>query len=164
MLKLSDDELEQALKTANSYAARFSISSLGFEDYASSAIEKLLIQESKPQNITAWLKFVIRNMMIDRARKINARGDTLRGLEIDEIQQMVSGNSSSLSSKVVDTELLISTLATLPLKTQQLLILDAAGFTTAEIAKELSYASAKVVATRLKQVRTQLRKNIELLS
>jgi DNA-directed RNA polymerase specialized sigma24 family protein len=48
----------------------------------------------------------------------------------------------------------------LPDKEQQLLVLDAAGFTTAEIAEELGYAGAKVVATRIKQVRNKVKAKI----
>jgi DNA-directed RNA polymerase specialized sigma24 family protein len=39
--------------------------------------------------------------------------------------------------------------------------LDAAGFKTKEIAQELGYANAKVVATRLNQVRLKLKEQLD---
>ncbi len=47
---------------------------LGAEDYAASAIEKLLEQKERPANIEAWLRLTINNQYIDRFRKIQARG------------------------------------------------------------------------------------------
>ena len=47
---------------------------LGAEDYAASAIEKLLEQKERPANVEAWLRQTIKNQYIDRFRKIAARG------------------------------------------------------------------------------------------
>ena len=69
-MKLTDEELKEALSVANNYAMNWTHTSLGHEDYAATAIEKLLQQSEKPENISAWIKLVIRNMMIDRNRKL----------------------------------------------------------------------------------------------
>jgi DNA-directed RNA polymerase specialized sigma24 family protein len=47
---------------------------LGAEDYAVSAIEKLISQPKKPENVEAWIRKTINNQYIDRFRKIQARG------------------------------------------------------------------------------------------
>jgi DNA-directed RNA polymerase specialized sigma24 family protein len=65
-----------------------------------------------------------------------------------------------MSSLIAIKDQVADVLDQLPEKEQQLLVLDAAGFTTEEIARELGYASAKVVATRIKQVRTKLKDKI----
>jgi DNA-directed RNA polymerase specialized sigma24 family protein len=65
-----------------------------------------------------------------------------------------------MSSLIAIKDQVADVLDQLPEREQQLLVLDAAGFTTEEIARELGYASAKVVATRIKQVRTKLKDKI----
>ena len=157
-MEFTDEELKLALDVANKYAMNWTHTSLGHEDYAATAIEKLLQQSEKPENIPAWIKLVIRNMMIDRNRKLKARKPSLRDLDPEEIQAMAVGrNNRSMSSLIAIKEQVADILDQLPEKEQQLLVLDAAGFTTNEIARELSYASAKVVATRIKQVRSKVK-------
>lgn len=161
-MKFTDEELQEALEVANKYAMNWMHTSLGHEDYAASAIEKLLQQKKRPENIPAWIKLVIRNMMIDRDRKLKRRGQSLRDLEPEEIQIMAVGrNNRTFSSLFAQKELVLSLLEQLPQKEQQLLILDAAGYSTNEIAIELEYANAKVAATRLKQVRLKLKERLD---
>jgi RNA polymerase sigma factor (sigma-70 family) len=160
-MKFTDEELKRALTVANKFAMKWTHTSLGAEDYASTAIEKLLIQKQKPENIEAWLKMVITNMMIDRHKKLKARKPSLRDLSPEEIQAIAVGrNDRTMSSLVAINDQVADILDQLPDKEQQLLVLDAAGFTTKEIADELDYASAKVVATRIKQVRNKVKKNL----
>ena len=160
-MKLSDDEAKWAMKVALDQSKRFGPSSLGYEDYAASAVEKLLMQEQPPPNIEAWIRLVVTNMMYDRNKKIRARKPSLRGLEPDQLDAMLLGQrKASLSTEVVNQALLTDLLEDLSEKDQRLLILDAAGFKTKEIAEELGYANAKVVATRLKQVRLKLKERI----
>ena len=100
-------------------------------------------------------------MMIDRDRKLKRRGQSLRDLDSEVIQKMAVGrNDRTMSSLVANRDLVAHLLEGLPLKEQQLLILDAAGYSTADIAEELEYANAKVVATRLKQVRAKLKDDL----
>jgi len=140
---------------------RFGITSLGYEDYAASAVEKLLMQEQAPANIEAWIRLVITNMMYDRNKKIKARKPSLRGLEPDQLDAMLVGQrKTSLSTQVVNQELLADLLEDLSEKDQRLLILDAAGMKSKEIAEELGFANAKVVATRIQQVRKKLKEQV----
>jgi RNA polymerase sigma factor (sigma-70 family) len=160
-MKFTDEELKRALTVANKFAMKWTHISLGAEDYAATAIEKLLNQKEKPENIEAWLKMVITNMMIDRHKKLKARKPSLRDLSPEEIQAMAVGrNDRSLTSLLAIKDQVADILDALPDKEQQLLVLDAAGFTTKEIAEELGYASAKVVATRIKQVRKKILESI----
>lgn len=140
---------------------RFGATSLGYEDYAATAVEKLLMQEQAPANIEAWIRLVVTNMMFDRNKKIKARKPSLRGLEPEQLDAMLTGQRNiSLSSKIANEDLVANLLEDLNEKDQRLLILDAAGFKTSEIADELGYANAKVAATRLKQVRNRLKEEI----
>lgn len=161
-MKLSDDEAKWAMKVALDQSKRFGPSSLGYEDYAASAVEKLLIQEEPPPNIEAWIRLVVTNMMYDRDKKIRARKPSLRGLEPDQLDAMLLGQrKASLSTEVVNQALLADLLEDLSEKDQRLLILDAAGMKSKEIAEELGFANAKVVATRIQQVRRKIRKALE---
>lgn len=158
---MTDDELQKALTTANKFAQKWTQTSLGFEDYAATAIEKLLMQKQKPENIEAWLKMVITNMMIDRHKKIKARKPSLRDLSPEEIQAIAVGrNDPTMASLIAINDYVAEILDGLPDKEQQLLILDAAGFSTKEMAEELGYAGAKVVATRIKQVRNKVKASL----
>ena len=161
-MKLSDDEAKWAMKVALDQSKRFGPTSLGYEDYAASAVEKLLIQEEPPPNIEAWIRLVVTNMMYDRSKKIRARKPSLRGLEPDQLDAMLLGQrKASLSTEVVNQALLTDLLEDLSEKDQRLLILDAAGMKSKEIAEELGFANAKVVATRIQQVRRKIRKALE---
>ena len=149
------------MKVALDQSKRFGPSSLGYEDYAASAVEKLLIQEEPPPNIEAWIRLVVTNMMYDRSKKIRARKPSLRGLEPDQLDAMLLGQrKASLSTEVVNQALLTDLLEDLSEKDQRLLILDAAGMKSKEIAEELGFANAKVVATRIQQVRKKLKKEV----
>ena len=160
-MKLSDDEAKWAMKVALDQSKRFGPSSLGYEDYAASAVEKLLIQEEPPPNIEAWIRLVVTNMMYDRSKKVRARKPSLRGLEPDQLDAMLLGQrKASLSTEVVNQALLTDLLEDLSEKDQRLLILDAAGLKSKEIAEELGFANAKVVATRIQQVRKKLKKEV----
>ena len=149
------------MKVALDQSMRFGATSLGYEDYAATAVEKLLMQEQAPANIEAWIRLVVTNMMFDRNKKIKARKPSLRGLEPEQLDAMLTGQRNiSLSSKIANEDLVANLLEDLNEKDQRLLILDAAGFKTSEIADELGYANAKVAATRLKQVRNRLKEEI----
>jgi DNA-directed RNA polymerase specialized sigma24 family protein len=160
-VKLSEEEAKWAMKIALDQSMRFGATSLGYEDYAATAVEKLLLQEQAPANIEAWIRLVVTNMMFDRNKKIKARKPSLRGLEPEQLDAMLTGQRKiSFSSKIANEDLVANLLEDLNEKDQRLLILDAAGFKTSEIADELGYANAKVVATRLKQVRNRLKEEI----
>jgi RNA polymerase sigma factor (sigma-70 family) len=163
-MKLSDDEFKRLWSICLMHAGKFGQTSLGVDDYVSSAFEKLLqMDEQKVPNPEAWLKLVITNMLINRANKLKHRPPTMRGLEPEQLEAIAIGpNKRSMSSQIIDAEVVGQILDGLSAKQKEMLVLDAAGFTTAEIAEELGYASAKVVATRIKQIRQEIKKSIDL--
>jgi DNA-directed RNA polymerase specialized sigma24 family protein len=160
-MKLSDQQAKRAMEIAFDQTRRFGPTTLGNEDYAMTAVEQLLLQEKEPPNIEAWIRLVVTNMMIDRSRKLKARKPSMRGLEPEVLDSMLNGSRiRSISSLIANQDLVADLLDQLNEKDQRLLILDAAGFATKEIAEELGYANAKVVATRMKQIRNKLKSQI----
>ena len=158
----TDEELKQALLIATKYARTWEQTSLGNEDYAATAMEKLIVLKEKPANLEAWIKLVIKNMMIDRHRKISKRPATLREMSPEEIQAIAIGrNDPSLTSLVGNQDVVAKLLEKLDPKYQQLLILDAAGYPSREIAEELGYKNARVVATLIKKLRNELKEQLK---
>ena len=162
-MNLSDQEFKRLWGITTAYALRFGHTSLGLEDYVATAFEKLLkMDEAKVPNPEAWLKLVITNMMINRAKKLKHRPPTMRGLDAEEIEAIGLGvDKRSFTSQIADADLVAQILDRLGEKQRQMLILDAAGYSTAEIADELGYANARTVATRIKQVREEIKKSLE---
>jgi DNA-directed RNA polymerase specialized sigma24 family protein len=138
--------------------------SLGPEDYASQAIEKLLQQDQRPANIEGWLALTINRQYIDRFKKIQARGGA-SNRELSDEQwefEMISHAVGSPSGLVRIKESVDEVLSTLTPKEKEILILSTAGFDNHEIALHLGFATNKIVATRLgqitKKVKTQVHK------
>jgi RNA polymerase sigma factor (sigma-70 family) len=160
-MKLTNEQARWALNIALNQTKKFGPTSLGHEDYAMSAVEKLIEQKEEPPNLEAWLRLVVTNIMLDRSKKLRARKPSLRGLDPEVLDSMLNGvRKTSMSSQIANQSLLVDLLEELNEKDQRILILDAAGFKTKEIAEELGYANAKVAATRLKQVRNKLKLQI----
>jgi RNA polymerase sigma factor (sigma-70 family) len=139
------------------------VTSLGAEDYAATAVEKLLMQETKPANVEAWLARVIKNQYIDRFRKIQARGGpSQRELTDHEWEiEMLAHATGSPSLLIYQQEEIEEVLAVLNDREKEILILAAAGYDNEAIAIHLDYASNKVVATRLKQISTKVKRAVE---
>jgi DNA-directed RNA polymerase specialized sigma24 family protein len=137
--------------------------SLGPEDYASQAIEKLLQQENRPANIEGWLALTINRQYIDRFKKIQARGGgSNRDLTDEQWEmEMVSHAVRSPSLMIQRREQVEEVLAVLNQKEKEILILSAAGYGNHEIATYLNYRTNKIVATRLAQIADKVRKSVE---
>lgn len=156
---LSADEWQEIIRTANKVAKKANnYVSLGYEDYAATAVEKLLQEKERPRSIEAWLRTVIRRQMIDRTRKIEARGgSSLRDLPVEEIEkQMLSSIQPSLGSMYANKEAVEELFSRLTLQDQKLLSLYALGFDNHTIASEMNYKNNKVVATKLGQIKKKL--------
>jgi DNA-directed RNA polymerase specialized sigma24 family protein len=140
--------------------------SLGPEDYASQAIEKLLQQENRPANIEGWLALTINRQYIDRFKKIQARGGgSNRDLTDEQWEiEMVSHAVRSPSSMIQRREQVEEVLSVLNQKEKEILILSAAGYDNHDIGMHLGYGSNKIVATRIKQIENKVRTSIEKLS
>ena len=140
--------------------ARRENTSLGPSEYASQAIEKLLLQEKRPQNIEAWLSTTIKNLYIDRFRHMNAFGG-IRKANLDDEGwefEMVKFAIRSPSLMVGQRDQIKRILELLTIKECELLAMAAADYDNHAIAAELGYASNKVVATRLRQITQKVEK------
>jgi DNA-directed RNA polymerase specialized sigma24 family protein len=119
--------------------------------------------ETMPDNLEGWLKAVITNLYIDRNRHVDARhrnlGKTFSGHTDDEIAELVADRDQpSMSSLLVNVEFAREVLESLSPTDQQILVLHTAGHSTAEIAIQLDFANAQVVATKIGQIRAKLQK------
>jgi DNA-directed RNA polymerase specialized sigma24 family protein len=135
------------------------ITSLGNEDYAAQAIEKLIAQPSRPSNIEGWLALTIKRQYIDRFRKIEARGgESKRDLSDEQWEEaMVAFAVGSPSALVQRHDAVNEVLALLTDKEREILIMAAAGYDNHEIANYLDYRTNKIVATRIQQIREKVR-------
>jgi len=134
--------------------------SLGPEDYASQAIEKLLQQENRPVNVEGWLALTINRQYIDRFKKIQARGGgSNRDLTDEQWEmEMVSHAVRSPSLMIQRRDQVEEVLSVLNQKEKEILILSAAGYDNHEIAMYLNYRTNKIVATRLRQIAEKVNK------
>lgn len=162
-MELTEEQAKHAWKVALNISGKNGHTTLGYEDFAAQAIEKLLKLETMPDNLEGWLKAVITNLYIDRNRHVDARhrnlGKTFVGHTDDEIAELVTDNDQpSMSSLIVNVEFAREVLESLSPTDQQILVLHTAGHSTAEIAIQLDFANAQVVATKIGQIRTKLQK------
>lgn len=135
---------------------------LGPEDYAASAIEKLLSQPKRPENVEAWLRKTIKNQYIDRFRKIQNRGGaSMRELTDEQWEEeMISFAVGSPSGLIYIRDSVDEVLAVLTDKEREILIFSTAGFNNHEIANYLGYKNNKIVATRLAQIIEKVNKSV----
>jgi DNA-directed RNA polymerase specialized sigma24 family protein len=162
-LKLTEEQAKYAWKVALNISGKNGHTTLGPEDFAAQAIEKLLKLDKMPDNLEGWLKAVITNLYIDRNRHVEARhrnlGKTFVGHTDDEIAELVADKEQpSIASLFVNVEFAREILESLSPTDQQILVLHTAGHSTAEIAIQLDFANAQVVATKIGQIRTKLQK------
>ena len=162
-MKLTDEQAKHAWKVALNISGKNGHSTLGPEDFAAQAIEKLLTLEKMPDNLEGWLKAVITNLYIDRNRHVDARhknlGKTFIGHSDEEIADLVADeNQPSLSSMLVNVDFAREILESLPFRDQQIWVLHTAGYSTSEIATQLGFANAQVVSTKMGQIRIKLQK------
>ncbi len=159
--EVSPEEWEEWQKLARKLSRAKNVpTSLGYEDYAASAVERLLEQRERPDNIEAWLATAIKNQYIDRFRKIQKRGGPSKREMTDEEWEleMLSFAVGSPSAKLILKDSVREILDQLKDKEKEILILSTAGYDNHEIALHLGYASNKVVATRLAQITEKVRK------
>jgi DNA-directed RNA polymerase specialized sigma24 family protein len=134
--------------------ARRANTSLGPSEYASQAIEKLLVQKKRPPHIESWLTTTIKNLYIDRFRHKNAFGG-IHKADLDDEQweyEMVKFAVRSPSTMIGQRDQIKRILELLTVKECELLVMATAGYDNHAIAEELGYATNKVVATRLRQI------------
>lgn len=136
--------------------------SLGFEDYAQQALEKLFQQPNRPDNIKGWLTTVVKNAYIDRFRKISARGgESLKALTDDEWEhEMVAFAVASPSALALDQKVIMGILESFSPREKELLLYATAGYKNNEIAEILDYKNGKIVATRIAQIMEKVKNKL----
>ena len=164
---VTPQEWEEWMKLARKLSkAKKVITSLGTDDYAAQAIEKLVMQENRPANIDGWLALTIKRQYIDRFKKIQARkGPSDRDLSDEDWEyEMVCHAIGSPSGLYRKKESVNEVLSILTEREREILIMSAAGYDNHEIAMHLEFRTNKIVATRLGQisqkVKNQLSKEI----
>ena len=158
--EVTPEQWEEWMKLARRLSgAKKQVTSLGYEDYAAQAIEKLIQQPVRPKNIEGWLSLTINRQYIDRFRKIQARGGASNRDLSDEQweEEMVIYAVGSPSALVQRRDSVDQVLAILNNKEREILIMAAAGFDNHEIAMHLGYRTNKIVATRIKQIEEKAR-------
>ncbi len=135
---------------------------LGADDYAATAIEKLLNQNQRPANVEAWLALTISRQYVDRFRKLSRHGgaDLRIFTESDWDREMLSHALGEPSDTLNLQESVEEVLEVLVEREKEILLLSAAGFENAQIAGDLGYASGRVVATKLGQIRRKVREKL----
>ena len=163
-MALSDQEWKHAYEFAQLKAKFFGAKNELVEDMAATAMEKLVKQEPKPDNIEAWLTTVVRNQMIDLGKKVKNRGGSSIKYEdmnmlVTEVSALIQrSHGSVIVNEIANQEKVKKILEDLEPRDQELLMMHFAGKESKEIAQEMEYASAKVVATRIAQLIKKLQK------
>jgi DNA-binding CsgD family transcriptional regulator len=150
---------EVALKLVKKTKNRYDHLSLGPEAYAADAIEKLLNLDERPTNIEGWLKAVVSNKNRDhenRKLQYKYRDGYDPEVENELAYKLLNGYPMSLGTPLVEQERLAILLGAMSPKDQEIIRLTADGYDTSEIALHMEYASAKVVANRLKIIRAKM--------
>lgn len=164
-MELTDEQWKKYFEFAQKKAIKFGAHGEMVLDMAATAMEKLVKKEkSSEDNIEAWLTTVVRNQMIDLGKKKITHGSTNKGKSklsfkgdidgfVDQLSAfMVRSHGSMIASQLdakADAEKILEKLSE---KDQRLLMSHFAGKSNKDIAKEMGYASDKVVATRIKQL------------
>ena len=157
-MALTDQEWKDAYEFAQLKAKFFGAKNELVEDMAATAMEKLVKQDPKPDNIEAWLTTVVRNQMIDLGKKVKNRGGTSikyedMNLLVSEVSALIQrSHGSVIVNEIANQEKVKKILEDLEPRDQELLMMHFAGKESKEIAQEMGYASAKVVATRIGQL------------
>ena len=164
---VTPQEWQEWMKLARKLSrAKKVFTSLGTDDYAAQAIEKLVMQENRPANIDGWLALTIKRQYIDRFKKVQARGSaSIRDLSDEQWEyEMVCHAIGSPSGLYRKKESVNEVLAILTEREREILIMSAAGYDNHQIAMHLGFRTNKIVATRLGQisqkVKDQLSKEI----
>jgi DNA-directed RNA polymerase specialized sigma24 family protein len=160
----TSDQWKKWMKFANTFSKSKRVNnSLGAEDYAATAIEKLLTQAKKPANIEAWISLTINRQYIDRIRRVeDDEGTRIKDLTDTQWEiEMVNHAFGSPSFKIRLEESVSDVLEVLTLKEREILIFATAGFDNHEIAVHLGYKTNKIVATRLGQISQKVKKIID---
>ena len=164
---LTDQEWKDAYEFAKKRAYKNGARNEKVEDMAAMAMEKLVKQDPKPDNIEAWLATVVRNQMIDLNRKKYPDGGSWHVFNshitdfVDQLSRFLK-NPKSIGSDIAknmdDKREIRAYLDGLNQSEIQLMELFMKDTGNEEIAQIMGYGSAKIAATRIQQVLKKIRK------
>lgn len=133
------------------------------QDVAQDAMIRLLVQDSPPANIEAWLTRVVTNLANDHHRQQNRRqpppGAIGEGGLPEERDLLDRGLAKWVSGPALDAIKLQNVLDSLNQRERQILTLHLQGWTNSEIADELGYANEASVRTQLSRTKSRIRGN-----
>ena len=129
------------------------------QDLASNVMEKLVKAANRPENVEAWIRRVTTTTFIDmwRTRSKYKKEDIDNDQHMEDqfflrqITETMMGPKTAFILQETVTELL----GELSEKNQKLVLMKAAGFSSAEIAEELGYASPQAVSNQLRRIQEQ---------
>jgi DNA-directed RNA polymerase specialized sigma24 family protein len=144
----------------NASHGRYHTSMNTSQDLASSVMEKLLKAEQRPENMEAWIRLVTRTTFIDMWRTRSADQHMEDSFFLQQVSETLMGPKTAYMLQESVSEVL----GFLSKKHQKLVLMKAAGFTSAEIAEELEYASPQAVSNQLRRIQDELRETYEGLT
>ena len=135
------------------------------QDLASNVMEKLVEAANRPENVEAWIRRVTTTTFIDmwRTRSKYKKEDIDNDQHMEDqfflrqITETMMGPKTAFILQETVTELL----GELSEKNQKLVLMKAAGFSSAEIAEELGYASPQAVSNQLRRIQEQIKTHME---
>jgi DNA-directed RNA polymerase specialized sigma24 family protein len=135
------------------------------QDLASNVMEKLFKAEERPENMEAWIRRVTKTTYIDmwrtRSKFSKVDIDDDRHMEDGFFLQQVTETLMGPKTAYILQETVNEILGFLSEKHQKLVLMSAAGFTSAEIAEDLAYASPQAVSNQLRRIQEQIKTHME---
>ena len=135
------------------------------QDLASNVMEKLVQAENRPENVEAWIRRVTTTTYIDmwRARSKFKKEDIddFQVMQDEQFLRAVTETMMGPKTAFMLQETVNEVLGFLSEKHQKLVLMSAAGFTSAEIAEELAYASPQAVSNQLRRIQEQIKTHME---
>ena len=135
------------------------------QDLESNVMEKLVKAQNRPENIEAWIRRVTTTTYIDmwrtrsKLQKVDLNNDQHMedGFFLREITETLMGPKTAYMIQ----ESVREVLGFLSDRHQKLVLMYAAGFSSAEIAEELAYASPQAVSNQFRRIQEQIKTHME---
>jgi RNA polymerase sigma factor (sigma-70 family) len=135
------------------------------QDLASNVMEKLIKAEERPENIEAWIRRVTTTTFIDmwrtRSKYKKEDIDNDQHMEDQFFLRQITETMMGPKTAFILQETVNELLGELSEKNQKLVLMKAAGFSSAEIAEELGYASPQAVSNQLRRIQEQIKTHME---
>jgi RNA polymerase sigma factor (sigma-70 family) len=166
-MSLTDQEWKDAYEFAKKRAYKNGARGEKIEDMAGTAMQKLVKQEPKPDNIEAWLTTVVKHQMMDVGKKKHPDGGSWHDFRtnidavLDKVARIIRNQDSLgsvIANKIDNKEMIRAYLEGLSESEKQLMELFMQDTSNDEIAEIMGFGSAKVAATRVQQVLKKIRK------